>query len=701
MEQAGVSVSNGEWPAEVLLRKALAHHQLGQLPEAVACYQGVLAQQSGHFDALHLLGSALGQQGRFEEGLQLIDRALQLRADHALAHNNRGGLLLALGRAAEAVAAYDQGLRLQPADAVAHFRRGIALQSLGEAAQAVQAFDHAMQLQPGMTEARQAREALLAGAAQAVPATAPSSLASRGTVNDSQEQSRRARETLQQLEQIDGAPVAGSAEEQARAHMARAESWASVRMYQRASDAFAEAQRLAPQLPLLPGYVLYNRLRAADWHDLAHWRGVIEQGLARGQPAVPPLAWLPCHDDPESALRAARIYGERRYPGARAAVARPASGPAAPRIRLAYLSADFKEHPVTRVLAEVFELHDRQRFEVHGYSYGGHAPDDLSRRLSGAFDRFVDVRGWSDAQIADDLAARGIDVAIDLNGHTEHSRTSVLEQHPVPVTANYIGFPGTSGLPFMDYVIGDPILIPAGDERFYSEAVVRLPHCYLPADRRRPLLPAPPRSALGLPDEGFVFCAFSNTYKIAPEVFDAWMRLLLAVPGSVLWLVQDSDDAAARLRAHARERGIDGARLVMAERASYEQYLARYARADLFLDTFPYNALATASDALWAGLPVLTRTGHTYVSRGATSILKAAGLPELVTTTLHDYEATALRLARQPEELQALRARLAAQRDSCALFDTPAYVRQLEAALEGMVRRARAGQPPGGFDVGP
>jgi len=179
------------------------------------------------------------------------------------------------------------------------------------------------------------------------------------------------------------------------------------------------------------------------------------------------------------------------------------------------------------------------------------------------------------------------------------------------------------------------------------------------------------------------------------------MRLLLAVPGSVLWLVQDSDDAAARLRAHAGQRGVDGTRLVMAERASYEQYLARYARADLFLDTFPYNALATASDALWAGLPVLTRTGHTYVSRGATSILKAAGLPELVTTTLQDYEATALRLARQPEKLQALRARLAAQRGSCALFNTPGYVRQLEAALEGMVRRARAGQPPAGFDVGP
>ena len=353
-----------------------------------------------------------------------------------------------------------------------------------------------------------------------------------------------------------------------------------------------------------------------------------------------------------------------------------------------------------RALAEVFELHDRSRFEVHAYAYGHHAPDALSARLAASFERFVDVRQWSDDLIAADLARRGIDIAVDLNGFTEQGRTGILQSHPVPVTVNYLGFPGTSALPFMDYIVGDATVIPHGHERFYSEQVVRLPDCYLPCDRRgRNALAVPTRGALGLPEDATVFCAFSNTYKITPPVFGVWMRLLRATPGSVLWLVKDSDDAAERLRAHAREHGVDGARLVMAARAPFDQYLARYRQADLFLDTHPYNALATTVDALWAGLPVLTLMGDTYVGRGAASILRAAGLGEGVTSSLAEYESRAMELAADPHERAALRKRLAAQRESAALFDTPRYVRHLEDAYLRMAERARSGLEARGFDV--
>ena len=323
----------------------------------------------------------------------------------------------------------------------------------------------------------------------------------------------------------------------------------------------------------------------------------------------------------------------------------------------------------------------------------------MNERLRHAFEHYVDASAMSDEQAARHIHAQGIDIAVDLMGYTRGERLGILARRPAPIAVNYIGYPGTLCLPFIDYIVGDATLMPPELAPHYSEAIVRLPHCYLPTDRQRPIALPPPRQALGLPSDAFVFCAFSGNYKISPDIFAIWLRLLAAVPGSVLWLVKGSEDASANLRAQAQQAGIDPARLVFAERTRFDQYLARYTLADLFLDTLPYNALATASDALWAGLPVLTCTGQTYVGRGATSIVRAAGLPELATSTLAEYEALALRLATRPAELAALRLRLQQNRAACPLHDTPAYTRHLEAAYTRMAQRWQSGQPPQSFDV--
>jgi predicted O-linked N-acetylglucosamine transferase (SPINDLY family) len=349
----------------------------------------------------------------------------------------------------------------------------------------------------------------------------------------------------------------------------------------------------------------------------------------------------------------------------------------------------------------MFELHDRTRFDVFGISTGVDDRSEMRSRLARAFDRFVDVRYRTDRDIADLLKELQVDIAVDLTTLTSDGRLGVLARRPVPVQVSYLGYPGTTGADFFDYVIADPIVLPFDQQPFYTERIVHLPDCYLVNDSKR-VIPsgAPTRQACGLPEDAFVFCCFSNNYKITPEIFDAWMRLLAANPGSVLWLKRENADAERNLRQAADERGVDATRLVFVDMvADYEQYLARYRQADLFLDTMPYNAHATASDALWVGLPLLTCTGRTFASRVAASLLHAAGVPELVTHNLTDYEALAMRLAADPALLQGHAQRLEANRHTCPLFDTDRFTRHLEAAYIRMWETFERGEAPQGFSV--
>jgi predicted O-linked N-acetylglucosamine transferase (SPINDLY family) len=318
----------------------------------------------------------------------------------------------------------------------------------------------------------------------------------------------------------------------------------------------------------------------------------------------------------------------------------------------------------------------------------------MRRRLSRAFDRFVDLAGLSHAGAAQAIHADAVDILVDLKGYTQHARTEIMALRPAPVQASYLGYPGTMGAGFIDYLIADRVVIAPGSEEAYSERIVFLPGSYQVNDRKRPLAQTPSRAACGLPEEAVVFCCFNQSYKILPETFATWMRLLRAVPRSVLWLLEANPWAVRNLRREARARGVDPARLIFAPRLPLDRHLARLPLADLVLDTRPYNAHTTASDALWTGVPVVTCPGDTFASRVAASLLVAAGLPELVAATLEDYEALAVRLARAPEERAALRRHLTESRCSMPLFDTPAFTRHLERAYEEMWRKHLAGTKP-------
>jgi predicted O-linked N-acetylglucosamine transferase (SPINDLY family) len=349
-------------------------------------------------------------------------------------------------------------------------------------------------------------------------------------------------------------------------------------------------------------------------------------------------------------------------------------------------------------MAGVFELHDRERFETCAFSYGPNDKSAMRARLERAFDRFNDVSGKSDAAIATLLRDNEIDIAVDLKGYTGSARPGILASRPAPLQVHYLGYPGTMGAGTIDYLIADSIVIPDEERKFYTEKIAYLPDSYQCNDRKRPVpTRAPNRSEAGLPANGFVFCCFNANNKILPEMFDVWMRLLAEVPGSVLWLFADNDDVIANLRSEARVRGVAPERLIFAKRVSLGEHLARLTLADLVLDTLPYGAHTTASDALWAGVPVLTTRGSTFAGRVAASLLAAVGLPELVTSSVAEYEARAKSLVADPAELGALRTRLARNRETCPLFDTGRITRQLEGAYAAMWQRCRRGDEPASF----
>jgi predicted O-linked N-acetylglucosamine transferase (SPINDLY family) len=367
---------------------------------------------------------------------------------------------------------------------------------------------------------------------------------------------------------------------------------------------------------------------------------------------------------------------------------------------VAYLSADFHDHATSQLMAELFERHDRERFEVSAWSFGPETGDAMRARLRAAFEHFHDVRNVSDDEVAARLRAAEIDIAVDLKGFTDGCRPGIFARRVAPIQVNFLGYPGTTGADYMDYIIGDAEVIPEGHEVFYSEQVVRLPDSYQVNDTKRVIAGhVPTRAEAGLPASGFVFCCFNNNYKITPEVFDVWMRLLKAVPGSVLWLLEDNAAASRNLRREAQARGVDAGRLVFAGRVLPPDHLARHRLADLFLDTLPCNAHTTASDALWAGLPVLTCRGNAFAGRVAASLLRAVGLPELVVDDLGAYETLAIRLATAPGELAGLKARLLQNRLTHPLFDIERYRRHLESAYAAMIEQHRQGKSPRGFSL--
>ncbi len=564
---------------------------------------------------------------RPEEALADLERAIALRPRFAEAHANRGNALSELRRYGQASASFARSVELDPDYAGAYCGRGTMLMDLQQYGKALADYDRAIALDP--------RHAFALG--------------------------NRA---------------------------------FALRMLGRPEEACRDLTRvleLSPRHPYAEGGRLHFQLQCCDWTDLEQRIVQVRSSLRAGNEAALPFHFLGMSASPAEQLDCARVFAKAER--IEAPTAAGATGTHRhDRVRVAYLSADFHEHATAYLTAELFERHDRRRFEVFGVSYGQDDGSPMRDRLRRAFDRFVDAREMNDREVAEWMRAQEIDIAVDLKGYTADARTGILMHRPAPVQVNYLGYPGTLGLPYIDYIVADAFVIPIGDERWYSERVVRLPDSYQVNDSRRAIDDhTPSRADLGLPGDGFVFCCFNNSYKILPDVFTVWMRLLASVPGSVLWLLADNEAVTRNLRREAARRGIAPERLVFAPRAKLDAHLARQRRADLFLDTLPCNAHTTASDALWAGLPVLTCAGSTFAGRVAGSLLHAAGLGTLVTHTLEDYEALALTLATTPTLLASLRAKLARERNGCALVRRPALCTQHRERL-----REDARAQPGG-----
>jgi protein O-GlcNAc transferase len=462
-----------------------------------------------------------------------------------------------------------------------------------------------------------------------------------------------------------------------------------------ALESQARALALAPGHPFALGDRLGLKAQACDWTDLPEEVAALEDALRRGRPVIQPFATLGLIDDPALQRAAAEIWCAARHPTPAAARKPRRARRDDDRIRVAYCSSDFHNHATSWLLAEVLESHDATRFECWGLCFGPPRDDDMRRRVAGALHGFVDISRLSDRDAAALARDIGIDIAVDLKGHALDARPGLFAADCAPVQVSYLGYPGTTGAPFIDYLIADETVVPPQDLPHYTEKVVYLPGCYQANDSRRRISPrAWSRAELGLPEDAFVYCCFNAPYKIMPAVFDAWMRVLRAVPRAVLWLYEDNEAAAANLRREAAARGVGPARLVFAQPRVMEEHLARYRCADLFLDTLPCNAHTTASDALWAGVPVLTLQGRSFAARVAASLLQALGLPELVAHSLADYEALAVALAGDRGRLRALALRLQHARHASGLFDGRRMARRLEAAYAAMHRRHLLGLPP-------
>lgn len=450
------------------------------------------------------------------------------------------------------------------------------------------------------------------------------------------------------------------------------------KQFHEALERLTKSLLIDPQQPDALHHWIHLRQKQCIWPVYAPLPGVTREAM---KDATSALAMLSVSDEPEHQLEAARRFVAKKVQSNATPLANP-KGYGHQKIRIAYVSSDFSLHPVSMLTVQLFELHDRSQFEVYGYCWSPEDGSGLRQRVINAMDHFTRIDKMSDEAAAQRMRADEIDILVDLQGQTAGARANLLAYRPAPIQITYLGLPATTGLPSIDYVIADRFLIPEEAAPHYSEKPLYMPDVYQVSDRNRPVGPAPTRASCGLPEDGFVFCSLNNNYKFTPEVFDVWMSILHRTPGSVLWLLSDNPWAEANLRKEAQTRGIDPNRLVFAGRVLPEHYLARYAAADLFLDTFPFNAGTTANDALWMGLPVLTYTGRSFASRMAGALLTAAKLPELITYNLADYEEKAVALATHPTECQRLRSHLAQVHENGPLFDTPLFVKNLEARLK-------------------
>lgn len=727
--QPNTSVSQAQ--IDAFFRRGTALHQQGQLQQAWDIYRQILGIQPRHFDALHMAGLVAAQGNNNEVALQLIGNAIAVNPNSADAHGNRGNVFIQMGRFQEALDCFERLDQMRPGQAQTHVNRGNALKGLKEWDRALESYDRAIQLDPKLATAHSNRGAVLleqhrySGALESLatalklqPTLAEAhfntgmvymQLARHQAAMEAFEKALpllpnkaeallhrgislvnmgRQQEAIQDFDRV----IAQNPNHDA-AHAHRGIALYDAKRFTEAYESYAKAYSLNPDIAFLYGTMIRTKLSVCNWQDFeSDYRELCERLSQREKVAAPHVV-SGLIDSPSLQRGAAEVFVEHSFPANRE-LGELARKRGDERICVAYFSSDFRNHPVAYLTAELFELHDRNRFKLIAFSLGQSSNSEMRQRISAAFDQFIEVNGKSDKEVAQLSRELGVDIAVDLNGLTKGARTNIFAYRAAPVQVGYIGFLGTTGASYMDYIVADHTIIPDHMLTFYSEKVVYLPSYQANDSKSRQFDRKLSRGELGIADQSFVFCSFNSNYKITPTVFDSWMRILKACDNSVLLLSADNVEAKENLKREAIARGVDGERLIFGERLERPLYLARYEVADLFLDTWPYNAGTTASDALWAGLPILTLVGQSFASRIAASILTAIELPELIATTVEQYEALAIHYAKNSGELLDVKQKLAVKKSSARLFNTSQFTTAFESALTEMVHRYESGLEP-------
>ena len=715
----------------LMLHQAIQSFQSGNLDRAASILSKVLQSDSKNLPALHVLGLIKASQNKYKEAANFLLRAVKLNPgeaslrfnlakalsdcgsdDEALSHHkiaaeldphnpeiwlNYGKSVSNLNFHAEALELFDRAINLNPNYAAAFLNKGATLKELKFFELAVACSERALALNPNLVEAW-----LNMGVALKELKRYQESLASYDEAiklrSDYAEAWSNKGVVLHELKHYEESLASYDLAIKLRPDYA--EAWLNkgllLMQFKRNNEAITHFNRaidLKPNLEWVIGDLMHAKMQICSWHEFDENLKILDGEVGRGRRVINPFQFLSLTNDPGLQRLCAESYGRSKFPS-NEFLGKYSKREISEKIHLGYFSADFRNHPVSFLTAELFKIHDRSKFEVTAFSFGEDDKSSMRLRLSQAFDRFIDVKDFSDIDIAKLSRELEIDIAVDLGGFTADSRTGIFTYRAAPIQISYLGYLGTMGLDCFDYLIADHLIISAGCENYYSEKIAYLPSYQVNDSCRKIADKKFTREELGLPEQGFIFTCFNSNYKILPATFDSWMRILLAVEGSVLFLYADNDLSRDNLRQEANSRGVNESRIIFGERLQPDAYLARFKVCDLFLDTTPYNAGTTASDALWAGLPVLTLMGQTFPGRVAASLLSAIGLPELITKTQEEYEALAIELAMNPHRLADIKLKLSNNRLTAPLFNTPLFTKNLEAAYLKMYERYQADLQP-------
>jgi len=683
--------------ADAYYNLAITLKELGQLNDAVKSYEKLLTLNPNFAEAHNNLGNALKDLKHLDDAVISYKKAITINPNFAEAHNNLGNALKDLKHLDDAVISYKKAITINPNFAEAHYNKGIVLKKLRKLDDAVKSFNKAITLKPGFAEAHNNLGSSFYGLGQfseaiecfdRVFAINTNSAEAHNNLGNVLTDLNKTNEAIKCYEKsIEIKP------DYAEAYANLGAIFRSRKILEKALECFEHANAIQPEIDFIFGDIVSTKMKLCKWNDLSTILKELKSGINSNQKVISPFSLLGLIDDPELHRKTSKLFANYYYPQ-NYVLSKIKRYSKHKKIRIGYFSADFRVHAVATLTAELYETHDRNQFEIHAFSFGPDTKDEMNLRIKAGVDHFHDVYAMSHKEIAELSRSFEIDIAIDLGGYTAKARTGIFAMSAAPIQVSYIGYLGTMGASYYDYLVADLIMIPEKNQKYYSEKIAYLPNFQV-NDSKEPLPEITfTRQDLGLPEEGFVYCCFNNTYKITPDTFDSWARILSNAKGSVLMIYADNKSVKENLTKEIILRGVDPKRLIFGDRLARPEYLARYRVADLFLDTRPYNAGTTASDALRMGLPILTLKGNSYPSRMAASIVNAVNMPELITTSFEEYESLAIELAANPEKLKVIKDKLLSNLSTAPLYDTPLFTKNLEFAYNEMYDRYQQGLKP-------